>query len=99
MIIAQYDLSSELLAELEQLEESHDLDPALLHSGIFARAYIAFYKAELAVALRLLERLAGPEFRDNLGGRALALGHLACVRVVLGEPERALSEALETPAR
>jgi hypothetical protein len=100
MIIAQYDLSTELLDELEQIERDHVLDPGLLHSGIFAHAYIAFYRAELPVALRLLERLAPQEHESSEfpapGGRALALGHLACVRWVMGDAERALAEADET---
>jgi hypothetical protein len=97
MIIAQYDLSAELLAELELIEQQHSLPPALLHAGIFARAYIAFFRADLDSALRLFEKLTdAPEFRDSLGGRALALGHLACVRWVMGDPDRALAEAIET---
>jgi len=98
MIVAQYDRSAPLAAELEQIEQGHDLDPMLLHGGIFARAYTAFFRADLGTALRLLERLAPAEqeaspFRDNLPGRALALGHLACVRWVLGDAGRALAEA------
>jgi DNA-binding winged helix-turn-helix (wHTH) protein/tetratricopeptide (TPR) repeat protein len=101
MIVAQYEHSAELTAELERIEQAHDLDPSLLHAGIFARAYIAFFRADFATALRLLERLAPPEqeasvFHANLPGRALALGHLACVRWVIGEPDRALEEALAT---
>jgi hypothetical protein len=73
----------------------------LLHGGIFARAYTAFFSADLATALRLLERLAPAEheasvFRGNLPGRALALGHLACVRWVVGDAGRALEEASAT---
>jgi tetratricopeptide (TPR) repeat protein len=99
MITAQYARARELYPELEQIEETHELEPTLLHSGIFARAYTAFFSGDLAMALRLLERLVPPEnepsvFHDSLGGRALALGHLACVRYVVGEPERALEEAL-----
>jgi tetratricopeptide (TPR) repeat protein len=101
MIIAQYDLSIDLFSELEQLEQAHTLDPALRHSGIFARAYIAFYRADLAASRRLLEQLAPAdpqtsEFGDHPAGRALALGHLACVHWVLGESDRALEEASET---
>lgn len=96
MIIAQYDLSAELLDELEQLERDHVLDPTLLCSGIFARAYIAFYKAELPLALRLLEQLTQGGDR---GSKVLALGHLACVRWVMGDPARALAEAQETIAQ
>jgi DNA-binding winged helix-turn-helix (wHTH) protein len=101
MIIAQYDLSEELTSELEQIEQAHVLDPVLLHGGIFARAYIAFFRADLGNALRLLEKLAPPEhepsvFHDNLAGKALALGHLACVRWVVGDPERALEDAFAT---
>jgi len=101
MIVAQYDLSTELSSELERIEQAHDLDPALLHAGIFARAYIAFFSADLATSLRLFERLVplegqGSVFHSNLAGRALALGHLACVRWVVGDSERALKEALET---
>jgi DNA-binding winged helix-turn-helix (wHTH) protein len=103
MIVARYVESAELTQELEQLEQQHDLDPILLHGGIFARAYIAFFSADLATALRLFERLAPAEhepsaFHNNLAGRALALGHLACVRWVVGEPERAIAEALATIA-
>jgi DNA-binding winged helix-turn-helix (wHTH) protein len=101
MIIARYDASEELTAELERIEQAHELDPALLHAGIFARGYIAFFRADFSSALRLFERLAPPEhepsvFQANLPGRALALGHLACVRWVVGEPERALEEACAT---
>ncbi len=101
MIIAHYDRSAELTAELEQIEQAHELNPVLLHGGIFARAYTAFFTADLGAALRLLERLAPAEheasvFRDNLPGRALALGHLACVRWVVGDAERALEEAFAT---
>lgn len=96
MIVAQYDRSTEALRELERIEQEHVLGPELLHAGIFARAYIAFFRGELATALRLLERLTHEEpFRANLAGRALALGHLACVRCVVGDPERALREATE----
>lgn len=103
MIIAQYDLSAELLEELEALERAHVLDPVLMHSGIFARAYIAFYSADLGTAKRLLEQLAPAEheesvFHENRAGRALALGHLACVRWVLGDPEQALADAIATIA-
>ena len=101
MIIAQYSRATELTPELEQIEATHDLHPELLHSGIFARAYIAFFIGDLSTAMRLFERLVPPEhtesvFRENLAGRALALGHLACARWVIGEPERALEEALDT---
>jgi hypothetical protein len=97
MITAQYDHTAELTSELEQLERAHDLDPVRLHAGIFARAYIAFFKADFGTALGLLERLTDEApFCENLPGRALALGHLACVRWVVGEPERALDEALAT---
>lgn len=101
MIVAQYARSAPLTAELERLEQAHELPPALLHGGIFARAYTAFFSGELGTALRLLERLApaGQEasvFRDNLPGRALALGHLACVRWVVGDADRALEEAVAT---
>ena len=101
MIIAQYDLSLDLLSELEQLEQTHKLDPALRHSGIFARAYIAFYRADLAASRRLLEQLVPAdnqpsELGNHPAGRALALGHLACVHWVLGESDRALEEAHET---
>ena len=89
------------MVELEQIEQAHELDPGLLHSGIFARAYIAFFSADLGTAQRLLEKLAPPEhassvFQSNLAGRALALGHLACVRWVVGDAERALEDANAT---
>jgi hypothetical protein len=101
MITAEYARSSELGAELERIEAAHELDPALLHAGIFARAYTAFFSGDLSTALRLLERLAPPEgedsvFHGNLPGRTLALGHLACVRWSVGDPERALEEAFAT---
>jgi len=101
MIVAEYDRSAPLTAELERLEQANDLDPQLLHGGIFARAYTAFFRADLGTALRLLERLAPAEqeqspFAGNLPGRALALGHLACVRWVAGDADRALEEALAT---
>lgn len=101
MIVARYDQSAELTAELEQLERQHELDPGLLHGGLFARAYIAFFSAQLGTALRLFERLVQKEheqsvFHANLPGRALALGHLACVRWVIGEPDRAIEEAFAT---
>lgn len=100
MIVARYDQSAELMVELERLEQEHELDPLLLHAGVFARGYIAFFSADLAAALRAFERLVPPEheesvFHANQPGRALALGHLACVRWVVGDPERALDEALE----
>ncbi|HEX7480971.1 MAG TPA: AAA family ATPase [Polyangiales bacterium] len=101
MIIAQYARSAPLIAELEQIEQAHELDPVLLHGGIFTRAYTAFFRGDLGSALSLLERLAPAEptasvFRDNLPGRALALGHLACVRWVVGDADRALEEATAT---
>jgi hypothetical protein len=101
MVVAQYDHTAELTSELERLEQEHDLDPVLLHSGIFARAYIAFFTADLGTALRLLERLTPAEnepsvFHANLPGRALALGHLACVRWVVGDSDRAIGEAAAT---
>jgi DNA-binding winged helix-turn-helix (wHTH) protein len=98
MITADYDRAAALSTELEPLEQAHDLDPGLLFSGIFARAFVAFFRADLGTARCLFERLV-PEaheesaFHANLPGRALALGHLACVRWVIGEPERALEEA------
>jgi hypothetical protein len=101
MIIAQYDRNEPLSAELEQLEQQHDFDPALLHSGIFARGYSAFYSADLGTALRLFERLVpAPHepsvFHANQFARAIALGHLACARWVVGEADRALEEAFAT---
>jgi DNA-binding winged helix-turn-helix (wHTH) protein/tetratricopeptide (TPR) repeat protein len=101
MIVAQYRQSDGLFAELEAIERAHELPPSLLHSGIFARAYTAFFTGDLATALRLLERLVPAEhepsvFHGNVPGRLVALGHLAFVRCVAGEPERALAEALET---
>jgi DNA-binding winged helix-turn-helix (wHTH) protein len=99
MITAAYDRSAPLRAELERLEagdeEAHALGPELLHAGIFARAYIAFYLADCSSALQLLERLT-TEFPENAGGRALALGHLACVRWAIGDTERALDDAQAT---
>lgn len=101
MIIAEYRQASRLHGELETIEHAHELDPVLLHSGIFARAYTAFFTADLGSALRLLERLVPPEheqsvFHANLAGRTIALGHLACVRWVVGDAERALAEAQAT---
>lgn len=101
MIVAQYDLSASLIEELEQIEATHTLDPSLLHAGVFARGYIAFFRADFDTSLRLFERLIPVEnvasvFHDNLPGRALALGHLACVRWIIGEPDRALDEAIAT---
>ena len=97
MVIADYDRTTELTSELERIERAHALDPALLHAGIFARAYIAFFRADLGTALHLFERLCTEDaFGDNLAGRALALGHLACVRWVVGDAERALEEATTT---
>lgn len=105
MIVAQYLQSSELTAELERIEQQHEreLDPVLLHAGIFARGYIAFFTGEVESALRLFARLVPAEqdesvFHANLGGRALALGHLACARCVAGDSERALEEAFATIA-
>jgi DNA-binding winged helix-turn-helix (wHTH) protein len=91
MLVAEYRQSSELFAELEAMEQAHELDPLLLLSGIFARAYTAFFTADLGTALHLLERLL---LQGNSRGKTLALAHLACVRWVVGEPERALEEAL-----
>jgi DNA-binding winged helix-turn-helix (wHTH) protein len=101
MIVAEYRQSSGLLAELETIEQAHELDPVLLQSGIFARAYTAFFTADFGTALRLLERLVPPEheqsvFHASLPGRTVALGHLACVRWVVGDSERALEEAQAT---
>lgn len=98
MVIAQYDHTAELTCELERIELAHALEPELLHAGIFARGYIAFFSADLSTALRLFEKLAPAEheesvFSANLPGRVLALGHLACARWVVGDPERALEEA------
>jgi hypothetical protein len=100
-MVAQYAESAPLTAELEQLEQTVQLDPELLHAGIFARAYIAFFLGELSTALRLLEQLTPAEhapsiFRDNPVGRAVALGHLACALWAVGEPERAFDAALAT---
>jgi len=101
LIVAAYARSAEPMAELERIEQAHELDPILLHAGLFARAYTAFFTADFGTALGLLERLVPPEdapsvFHGNLAGRALALGHLACVRWVVGEPDRALSDAVAT---
>ncbi|MCK6544349.1 AAA family ATPase [Myxococcota bacterium] len=96
MIVAGYGRTAALTAELEQLEAAHALDPAQLHDGIFARAYIAFYLGELERARGLFERLApaGPSpFGEHPAGRALVLGHLACVRWALGDGEGALDDA------
>ena len=103
MIVAQYARATELGAELEQIEQTHELDPMLLHAGIFARAYTAFFSGDLHAALRLFERLVPPAdeasvFHDDPARRALALGHLACARWVAGEPELALEEAQATMA-
>jgi DNA-binding winged helix-turn-helix (wHTH) protein/tetratricopeptide (TPR) repeat protein len=103
MISAQYARAAEIGPELERIEATHPLGRELLHAGIFARAYTAFFSGELHTSLRLFEKLVPPEheesvFHDYLGGKTLALGHLACVRFVVGEPERALEEALATMA-
>lgn len=101
MIVSRYDHTAELTSELERMEREHDLDPVLLHAGIFARGYIAFFTADLDTALRSFERLVPREhepsvFHGNLAGRALALGHLACVRWVVGDAEGALEDAVAT---
>lgn len=101
MIVARYDHTAELTAELERIEQAHALDPALLHAGIFARGYIAFFSADCGAALGLFERLVPAAHEDSvfhadLAGRTLALGHLACARWVVGDPERALEEAFAT---
>jgi DNA-binding winged helix-turn-helix (wHTH) protein len=98
MITADYDRAAALSGELEPIEQAHDLDPALLQTGLFARAFVAFFRADLGTALRLFERLlpdAAEEsaFHAVLPGRVVALAHLACARWVIGEPERALEEA------
>jgi DNA-binding winged helix-turn-helix (wHTH) protein/tetratricopeptide (TPR) repeat protein len=99
MIISQYADSAALTAELERIEQAHALDPMLLHAGMFARAYIAFFSGDLGAAIRLLEGLVPPEdaasvFHGDLAGRTLALAHLACARWVAGDADRALEEAL-----
>ena len=101
MVTARYDDAKGVTAELERLEQAHDVDPVLLHAGIFARGYIAFFRAEFADALTLFQRLLPPKdapspFHGNLPGRALTLGHIACVHWVVGETERALEEASAT---
>jgi tetratricopeptide (TPR) repeat protein len=101
MIVAKYDEALQVTPELERLEQTHVLDPMLLHSGIFARGYIAFFRAELEEAVQLFERLVPPEsdaspFNDNQVGRAVALAHLACARWAIGDADRALQEALAT---
>lgn len=101
MIVARYVESTALTRELELLEERHQLEPVLLHGGTFARGYIAFFSGDLETAIRLFEKLVpAPHepspFAGNAAGRALALGHLACARWVVGEPERAIDEALAT---
>jgi DNA-binding winged helix-turn-helix (wHTH) protein len=103
MVTARYDRTREVTVELERLERAHELDPVLLHAGIFARGYIAFFRAELSDAIALFLRLAPPEeepspFHANRHGRALALGHLACARWVVGDAERAIDEAAATIA-
>jgi tetratricopeptide (TPR) repeat protein len=103
MIIAEYARVAELSPELEQIEQAHELDAMLLYPGIFARAYTAFFSGDLQTALRLLEKLVPAEqeqsvFHGNPGWRTVALGHLACVRWVLGGPDVALQEALATLA-
>lgn len=97
MIIAEYDRATEWFGELESIEREHALPPAMLQTGLFARAYVAFYRAEHATSLRLFERLVPPPneespFQDPVA-RTVALAHLACVRWVIGEPDRALDEA------
>jgi len=102
MIVAQYDRTAPLTSELEQIERAHAIDPSLLHGGMFARAYIALYRADFRTALDLLDRLAPDEqdtasvFHANVWGRTVALGHRACVRWLVGESERALAESLAT---
>lgn len=103
MITAQYARAAELAPELERIEAAYELPVMLLHAGIFARAYTAFFRGDLSTALRLLETLVPPQeeasiFHASLAGRTVALGHLACARWVVGEPERALEEALATLA-
>jgi DNA-binding winged helix-turn-helix (wHTH) protein len=98
MVTARYDHTDQVTAELERIELAHALDPVLLHAGIFARGYIAFFRAELDDALTLFTRLVPPEhepspFQGNLHGRALALGHLACVHWVVGDADGAIQEA------
>jgi DNA-binding winged helix-turn-helix (wHTH) protein len=101
MITAQYDACTELFAELERIEATHSIDSILLHAGIFSRAYTAYFSGKLAAAVQLFEKLLPAEgeesiFQHNLPGRILALGHLACARWAVGEPDRALEEALAT---
>jgi tetratricopeptide (TPR) repeat protein len=101
MVTARYDHAKEVTAELERIEQVHELDPVLLHSGIFARAYIAFFRAEFSDALTLFTRLVPSQhesspFQANLHGRALALGHLACAHWVVGDADRAIEEASAT---
>jgi DNA-binding winged helix-turn-helix (wHTH) protein/tetratricopeptide (TPR) repeat protein len=101
MVTARYDHAKEVTTELEQMERAHQLDPRLLHGGIFARGYIAFFRADLGEALALFTRLVPAEhdpspFHGNLHGRALALGHLACLRWVIGDADRAIEEATAT---
>ncbi len=101
MVTARYDHAKGVTAELERIEQAHDLDPVLLHAGIFARGYIAFFRAEFADALTLFQRLLPAEhepspFHGNLHGRALALGHIACAHWVVGEADRAIEEASAT---
>jgi DNA-binding winged helix-turn-helix (wHTH) protein len=101
MVTARYDHAKGVTAELEQIEQAYELDPVLLHAGIFARGYIAFFRADLGEALTLFARLVPPEhepspFHANPHGRALALGHLACAHWVVGDPDRAIEEATAT---
>lgn len=99
MVVAQYAEALVLTPELERIEQVHELSPKVLHSGIFARAYVAFFSGDLRTATRSFERLAPCEheesiFHGNPGGRTLALAHLACARWAIGEPDRAFEEAL-----
>lgn len=76
MIVAQYDRSAALSAELERIEREHVLDPRLLHAGIFARGYIAFFRADFPTALSMFERLvpAPGEWPTHRSQRVRALG-------------------------
>jgi DNA-binding winged helix-turn-helix (wHTH) protein len=96
MIIAEYDRASLWFGELESIEREHELPPAMLQTGLFARGYVAFFRGQHEAAVRLFERLLEPTFEADLAGRTVALGHLACVRWVIAERDRAFEEACAT---
>lgn len=84
LVVAQYERSAPLVAQLAELARAHEIPLALREYAALVHGITTFYRGELDAAIAVLAPLSTNAV--EVATRAVALGHLANARCVAGDP-------------